>query len=284
MCVIAVSVTTQALKQGEMFGTGNALFTPDQRQVMEADADMQSTNGTPNRITALRLRFFLATLAAVLLLITTIGVVIFLGVGEWLVRQDPLQQSTAIAVLSGGIPTRALEAAALYHEGFAKEIWLTHPDTHGDALKQLGINVPSEDDFNIRVLRRAGVPAKAIHVLDTPITNTDEELGVISSALQSSGGKRVIIVTNSSHTRRVHILWTKYFASRGTAIVRAIPDDDYVANRWWRDPGSMSQVSHEVLGIANAWAGLPVQRIPHPTPDVVAEGPNSAQSQPANAD
>ncbi len=85
---------------------------------------------------------------------------VFFGIGKWLVRQDPLQQSKAIAVLSGGVPTRALEAAALYHEGFAKEIWLTHPDIHGNALKQLGIKVPSEDDLDIRILRRAGVPRK----------------------------------------------------------------------------------------------------------------------------
>jgi len=230
-------------------------------------------------------RFVLVTLAALLLLVTAVGLLVFCDVGKWLVRQDPLQQSTAIAVLSGGIPTRALEAAALYHEGFAKEIWLTHPDVHADALKPLGITIPSEDDFNTRVLRRAGVPLKAIHVLDTPIINTEEELGVISSALQASGGKRVIIVTNSSHTRRVHILWSKYYGSRGTAIVHAIPDDDYVANRWWRDPGSMGQVSHEVLGIINAWAGLPVRRVPQPAPEVVAEGSTtSAQPDPANAD
>jgi uncharacterized SAM-binding protein YcdF (DUF218 family) len=254
--------------------------------VMEADANMQSTNGTSNKNATLRVRFVLITLAALLLLVTTIGLVVFFDLGKWLVRQDPLQQSKAIAVLSGGVPTRALEAAALYHEGFAKEIWLTHPDVHDDALKQLGISVPSEDDFNTRILRRAGVPLKAIHVLDTPIVNTDEELAVIGSALQASGGKRVIIVTNSSHTRRVHILWTKFYGSRGTAIVHAVPDDEYVANRWWRDPVSMAQVSHEFFGILNAWAGLPVRRVAQPVPEVVAEGPHTAaaQPQPANAD
>ena len=71
------------------------------------------------------------------------GLVILCGVGKWLVREDPLQPATAIVVLSGNIPTRALEAAALYHEGYAKEIWLTHPDVHADALKELGITYPS---------------------------------------------------------------------------------------------------------------------------------------------
>ncbi len=105
---------------------------------------------------------------------------------------------------------------------------------------------------------------------------------MISSALKNKGGDKVIIVTNKAHTRRVHILWTKYFGSRGVAIIHGLPDDDYVADHWWRDPGSMTQVSHEMLGIVNAWAGLPVQRVPHPAPEVVADASTAAQ--PASAD
>jgi uncharacterized SAM-binding protein YcdF (DUF218 family) len=240
--------------------------------LQENDGEMDSTNGTSKKSKTLRLRLFLGILGSLILLAVTSGLVAVLDVGKWLVREDPLQQATAIAVLSGSMPTRALEAATLYREGYAKEIWLTHPDVHANALKELGISYPSEDDFNTRVLRRAGVPAKAIHVLDTPIVNTAEELDVISSALKSKGGERVIIVTNKAHTRRVHILWTKYFGSRGQALTHGLPDDNYIADQWWRDPGSMTQVTHEVLGIMNAWAGLPVQRVPHPAPEVVADG------------
>lgn len=226
---------------------------------------------------ARRFRVFLGIFGALILLASTTGLVILFGVGKWLVREDPLKPATAIAVLSGNIPTRALEAAALYHEGYAKEIWLTHPDVHADALKELGITYPSEDAFNIRVLRRAGVPAKAIRVLDTPIANTEEELDVISTTLKNRGGQNVIIVTNKAHTRRVHILWARYLGTRGEAIAHGLPDDDFVANRWWRDPGSMTQVSHEVLGIVNAWAGLPVRREARPTPEVVADGSNAPE-------
>jgi uncharacterized SAM-binding protein YcdF (DUF218 family) len=249
---------------------------------------MDSPNRTARTSHAPRLRLLLAIFGILALLLTTTGLVVLVGVGKWLVREDPLQPASAIVVLSGGLPTRALEAAALYHEGYAKEIWLTHPDVHADALKELGIHYPSEDDINIRVLRRAGVPTKAIRVLDTPIVNTDEELNEISAALKAKGGKDIIIVTNKSHTRRVHILWTKYYGSRGMAIVHGLPDDDYVANHWWTDPGSMTQVSHEVLGIINAWGGLPVKRAPGPTlTEVVADrtsGSNTTQSEHAAAD
>jgi uncharacterized SAM-binding protein YcdF (DUF218 family) len=164
-----------------------------------------------------------------------------------------------------------LEAAKLYHEGYANQIWLTHPDAHDDRLKDIGMSYPSEDDFNTIVLRGQGVPGRAIHVLDPPIINTAEELDVISTELRARGGQRVIIVTNKAHTRRVHILWTKYFGERGEAIAHGIPDDGYIANRWWTDPGSMTQVTHEILGILNAWAGLPIRRVLRPTPEAVAK-------------
>jgi uncharacterized SAM-binding protein YcdF (DUF218 family) len=226
---------------------------------------------------ALRLRLFFGVSCALALLTTATGLVILLGVGKWLVREDRLQPATAIAVLSGNMPSRALEAAALYRQGYAREIWLTHPGFTSDALRVFGISYPSEDDFNIRVLRRQGVPGKAIRVLDAPIVNTAQELDVISSALQTRGGQKVIIVTSLAHTRRVHILWTKYFTSRGDAIVHAVSDDQFAADHWWKNSGDMSQVTHEVLGILNAWADLPVQPGPRPTDAMVAGESNNRE-------
>jgi uncharacterized SAM-binding protein YcdF (DUF218 family) len=231
---------------------------------------MHSAHGTSKKSTALPSRLFSRILCALTLLATTTGLVILLGAGKWLVREDPLEQATAIAVLSGNIPTRALEAARLYHEGYAKEIWLTHPRAHADVLNVLGIYYPRESDFNAWVLREQGVPAKAIHVLDAPIVNTAEELDVISAALKAAGGQRVIVVTNKAHTRRVYVLWNMYFRSRGALIAHAVSDDDFEASHWWKTSSGRTQVNHELLGIMNAWAGLPVRRVPHPTDAIVA--------------
>jgi hypothetical protein len=106
------------------------------------------------------LRLFLGGCGALTLLGATTCLAFLFRVGKWLVREDPLLPATAIAALSGNTPTRSLEAAELYREGYAKEIWLTHPDVHADALKVLGISYPSEDDFNVRVLRRQGFPRR----------------------------------------------------------------------------------------------------------------------------
>ena len=231
---------------------------------------MNSAHGTSKKSTALPSHLFSLILGTLALLGTTTGLVILLAAGKWLVREDPLEDATAIAVLSGNIPTRALEAARLYHDGYAKEIWLTHPRAHADVLNVLGIYYPRESDFNVWVLREQGVPEKAIRVLNAPIANTAEELDVISAALKAAGGQRVIIITNKAHTRRVHILWHMYFRSRGELIAHAVSNDDFEASDWWKTPGGRAQMNHELLGIMNAWAGLPVNRSPHPSDAIEA--------------
>jgi len=210
-----------------------------------------------------RILRILAVLGALALLAVSAGFAFMLGVGHWLVKEDSLQKANAIAVLSGNFPARALEAASLYRRGYAGEIWLTHPGTQSETLAEMGIHYPSEADFNYRVLRRQGVPAKAIHVLDAPIINTQDELEAISSALQQRNCTSVIVVTNKAHTRRVHELWSKLESARGTAIVHGIANDDFQPSAWWTRTSDTHQVVHEVLGMINLWAGLPMQSAQH---------------------
>jgi DUF218 domain len=189
--------------------------------------------------------------------------VFVLGVGHWLVKEDSLQKANAIAVLSGNFPARALEAASLYRNGYAGEIWLTHPAAQTEGLAEMGIHYPGEADFNYKLLRRQGVPAKAIHILDSPIVNTSDELDVIGSTLQQKKNASVIVVTNKAHTRRVHELWDRYDSACGLAIVHGIATDEFDPSAWWRRAEDTQQVIHELLGMINVWAGLPMKSVLH---------------------
>jgi uncharacterized SAM-binding protein YcdF (DUF218 family) len=209
------------------------------------------------------LRIF-AVLGALTLLALSAGLVLMLGVGHWLVKEDSLQKANAIAVLSGNFPARALEAASLYRNGYAREIWLTNPGPQSDVLTEMGIHYPGEADFNCQVLRRQGVPAKAIRILDAPIINTLDELDVISSTLQQRNNASVIVVTNRAHTRRVHELWDRFDSARGKAIIHGISNDDFQPSAWWTRTGDTHQVVHELLGMINVWAGVPMQSALHP--------------------
>jgi len=186
------------------------------------------------------------------------ALVIFFGVGRWLVAEDQLGKASAIVVLSGAMPMRAIEAAKLYREGYAPEVWLTHSTEPVETLQQMGIPFAGEDHYNALVLIHEGVPAKAIHVLEPPIVNTADEIKVAASALAQAKGDAVILVTTKVHTRRVRLLWRRLASGQGRAIVRGASADPFDPRHWWRSTTDALDVVREVLGVLNVWAGLPL--------------------------
>jgi uncharacterized SAM-binding protein YcdF (DUF218 family) len=188
-----------------------------------------------------------------------IAIFAFFGVGRWLFVEDKLGKAQAILVLSGRMPLRAIEAARLYNGGYAPEVWLTRPSEPAASLQTMHIAYLSEDFFNSRVLMHQGVPATAIRVLEPPIANTLDELHAASAELDRDGGSAVIVVTTKAHTRRVRTLWQEASGGRRRAIVRAPENDPFEPGRWWRTSADALDVVREVLGLLNAWAGLPLR-------------------------
>src|SRR5437870_5726851 len=186
------------------------------------------------------------------------ALVIFFGVGRWLVAEDQLGKAKAIVVLSGAMPVRAIEAAKLYREGYAPEVWLTHSAEPAETLQEMRIPFAGEDHYNTLVLIHEGVPAEAIHVLEPPIVNTADEVKVAASTLARAKGEAVILVTTKAHTRRVRLLWRRLASGQGQAIVRAASGDPFDPGHWWRNTRDALDVVREVLGVLNAWAGLPL--------------------------
>ena len=194
-----------------------------------------------------------AVCAAIVLFSVLVGL---FGVGRWLVVEDPLEKAQSIVVLSGAMPVRAVEAARLYRDGYAPEVWLTRNVEPAASMKAMNIPYVGEDFYNLRVLVHEGVPPEAIRVLSTPIVNTADEVNAIAEELSLGQNLPVIIVTTKAHTRRVRTLWRKLAGSRGHALVRAATDDPFDGAHWWRNSTDALDVVREVLGLLNAWAGL----------------------------
>jgi uncharacterized SAM-binding protein YcdF (DUF218 family) len=186
------------------------------------------------------------------------ALIIFLGVGRWLVVEDRLEKAQAIVVLSGRMPMRAQEAARLYNAGWAPQIWLTRGVEPAASLQEMHIAYIGEDFFNARILMHEGVPSNAILVLEPAIDNTADEMRIIAAELERWKGETVIIVTTKPHTRRVRTLWKDLSGGRGHAIVRAASTDPFTPAHWWRSTSDALDVVREVLGLLNAWAGLPL--------------------------
>jgi len=153
---------------------------------------------------------------------------------------------------------RAMEAAKLYREGYAPEIWLTHSAEPAATLGEMGIPFAGEDYYSARVLIHEGVPASAIRVLEPPVVNTADEIDAIATALAKEKDRTAILVTTKAHTRRVRMLWQRLGSERGTGVVRAAAEDPFDPRYWWRTTSDALDVVREVLGLMNAWAGLPL--------------------------
>jgi DUF218 domain len=135
---------------------------------------------------------------------------------------------------------------------------LTRANKPAAALQEMHIPYLGEDFFNSRVLIHERVPSSAIRVIEPPIDNTADEVRAIAAELDRESGTAVILVTTKAHTRRVRTLWRELAGGRGRAIVRAASTDPFSPDHWWRATADALDVVREVLGLANAWAGLPL--------------------------
>jgi uncharacterized SAM-binding protein YcdF (DUF218 family) len=182
-------------------------------------------------------------------------------IGQWLMVADPLEPAKAVVVLSGRVPFRAMEAASIYREGLAPEVWLTREvvSPEEQTLDRLGVAFVRGDVYNRVVLERLGVKPSAIRLLADDVRNTVDEMQLIASELGREGGDRVIIVTSKAHSRRVRATWSALVGEHPRAIIRYAREEPYDGSRWWRNTRDALDVSREVFGLMNVWAGFPVQ-------------------------
>jgi uncharacterized SAM-binding protein YcdF (DUF218 family) len=197
----------------------------------------------------------------VLAFLTGTGFWVFRNVRRWLVVEDALQPARAIVVLSGLTPYRAMQAAEIYRQGWAPEVWLFKDDPRGadEAFAKLGIHHITEEEYDQQVLERLGVPAAAIRILDTPATNTENEFELLHEELHRQSGDKVILTTSPVHTRRVKAIWRRVVGSRPQAIVRHDTSEPCDLAHWWRSTNDVQDVLHEILRVINTSMGFVVR-------------------------
>ncbi len=180
------------------------------------------------------------------------------GIAAALLVEDPLQPATAIIVLGGHLPFRAMEAAELYRAGWAPRVVIVRGAWREEhhALQALGVALREEWELTRDVLTRLGVPAPRVLVTPEVAHDTLEELAIAARALEP--GTPVILVTSKVHARRVRLTWAHVTGGRSRGIVRPARSDPFDPNRWWRERRFALAVVREYLGLLNYWAGFPV--------------------------
>src|SRR5438128_1037737 len=105
------------------------------------------------------------------------------------------------------------------------------------------------------VVQDALEPAQAIVVLSGRMPVRARE----AAEIYREGGSKVIVVTTKPHTRRVKAIWKRLVGNSPRLMVRYASQDGYDGVHWWRRTSDALDVVRELLGLANAWAGFPVQ-------------------------
>lgn len=180
------------------------------------------------------------------------------ALGPWLVAVDPLVKSDAILVLDGKTPHRELEAVMLFRAGWAPRIVISHPRSDLAEEVRREFELPPEQDYVLRVLRRAGVPTGAIVRLDRIVDNTLQELEAAFDYARGQGFRHLIIVSSAYHTRRVRFIWRTRFEREVPAVIRATRYEVVEPTRWWRSRRSIEDVTHELGAIAHFFLGSPI--------------------------
>ena len=194
----------------------------------------------PARIS--RLARWLLALAAGLL---TVGAWGFLGAASFLAA--PAQEAVradAAFVLGGDGGERVVRAAELQRDGLAGTFVLTGAD------EMAGEVLPAYLYWRAAVLVRAGVPEAAI-VLDSASANSEEEAAFGMRLAKARGWKRVLVVSDPPHMRRLGIIWGKAFEGSGVEFVLvAARSRWWEPDRWWRSRRSAQYVIMEYIKLA----------------------------------
>jgi uncharacterized SAM-binding protein YcdF (DUF218 family) len=178
---------------------------------------------------------------------------ILIVLGEYLITEYPLEKADAIAVLSGDVPARILEAIDIYKQGYAPIIILTMDEKPAgyDEMRSLGIKMPEGHDINQMIALKLGVPAASIIIIDKRVDSTYTEVTALYDFLKKRNLKSVVLVTSKYHTTRATKLFN--FVTNGPIklITRPSKYDTFDARHWWKVKRDVKQVLSEYEKLAD---------------------------------
>jgi uncharacterized SAM-binding protein YcdF (DUF218 family) len=162
-------------------------------------------------------------------------------------------------VLGGTRIERALEAADLFHEGFAPHILISNGSMEPAdyELEARGIAVLNVAQSARKVLvDDLHVPAGDVEALDEFGGSSAEEIREIKPIVDARKYTSLIIITNRSSTHRVGMQARRVLGPHVQVIVRASRRDGFDGWGWWRSRDGVKQMFYELPKFAVYAVGL----------------------------
>jgi uncharacterized SAM-binding protein YcdF (DUF218 family) len=137
------------------------------------------------------------------------------GLAEAWVVNDPVTKADAIVILGGGLQTRPLAAAKLFHDGVAPRI--LYMDVRFGPAEENGM-ILAQSELTRRILLSNGVPETALTMIGKSVNSTYDESKAVQAWVEKSGAKSIIIPTDLFHTRRARWVFRKELQDTNTEI------------------------------------------------------------------
>ncbi|MBL0141457.1 MAG: YdcF family protein [Betaproteobacteria bacterium] len=176
------------------------------------------------------------------------GVAVIMGLGSYAFvnaarfLESPAQapvRSDAAFVLGGGFGDREIRAAELHRDGLTAQFVLMGME---DFIGDMKIDYIH---WRVRVLERGGVAQSAI-ILDGRSSSSDDEAAYGLRLARERGWRRVMVVSDPPHMRRLSILWGRAFAGSGVEVVLVATRPRWWSpDRWWSSRKSANFVVQE---------------------------------------
>ncbi len=175
--------------------------------------------------------------------------------GRSLITEQPLEKADAIAVLAGGVPSRPMEAAELYREGWAPRIILTD-DQKSPGYYELaarGLRLPWTLEDSEQVVTFLGVDARAVDRIAQDFGNTLEELCGLVRHARTHRYRTLILVSDQFHTTRAAKIMALLSDGELRTIARPSRYTLYRGDRWWQSRRGARDLLFEYQKLLNHW-------------------------------
>lgn len=173
--------------------------------------------------------------------------------GKFLVVEDQPAPADFIFLLNGDPSQRALEAARLFHAGWAPRIVIC--EAEGELLVDLNV-MKSPTRLATELLENLDVPAEAIHILPFPhgTTSTADEARALAHYLSESPAETILVVTSSYHTRRARWTINRELPRTQPRLLLIPASASTPPTEWWRHEDSFLLYLEEYLKFFHSWA------------------------------
>lgn len=172
---------------------------------------------------------------------------------DWLRESDAAVPSDAIVAL-GGDYRRVIAAADLYGSGYGRKVYIANVRSNPAQkdLTPLGISLPRDEDFSLRILRAKGVPGTVVATYGNELRSTAREAAALAEALPAHY-REILVVTSPYHIRRARLILERAMPGRKIRMV-ATPYETF-PKQWWTDQDAARAVVLECAKLAFYLAG-----------------------------